>query len=100
MSDFVLREAINKIYKNSDCQRQLYTEITEDMLCAKTDVFEARGVSVAHFRGNDGGPLVIRAGDNVQQVGIKSWAYEGQQYPSVFTRVDKYLTWIKDNLEM
>jgi len=100
VSDFVLREAINKIFRNVDCQTQLYTEITDDMLCAKTDAFEARGVSAEHFRGNDGGPLIIRVGNNVQQVGIKSWAYEGHQYPTVYTRVDKYLTWIKDNLEM
>lgn len=100
MSDFVLREAINKIFKNVDCQTQLYTEITDDMLCAKMDSFEAQGVSTDRFRGNDGGPLLIRIGDRVQQVGIKSWAYEGHQYPAVYTRVSSYLNWISENLQM
>lgn len=100
MSDFVLREAINKIYKNTDCQSQLFTEITDDMLCAKTETFEAHGVSTDHFRGNDGGPLVIRVNNGVQQVGIKSWAYEGNQYPTVYTRVQNYISWIQDNLKI
>lgn len=101
MSDFVLREAINKIYTNANCQASLYTEITEDMLCAKTDVFEAQGVSPEHFRGNDGGPLIIRTGNHVQQVGIKSWAYEGMAYPTVYTKLtDRHLSWIMDNLQM
>lgn len=99
-NDFVLREAINKIYTNSDCQSKLYTQINDDMLCAKTDSSEAHGVSTDRFRGNDGGPLVIRVGDRIQQVGIKSWAYEGHQYPTVYTRVDKYLPWIRENLQL
>ncbi|ODN01389.1 Tryptase [Orchesella cincta] len=99
-SDFVLREAINRIYTNEECQSQLFTEITEDMLCAKTDIFEAHGVSASKFKGNDGGPLVIRVGDRVQQVGIKSWAYEGNQYPTIYTRVENYVDWIRNNLQM
>lgn len=96
MSDFVLKEAIRRIYRNEDCRLQLFTDITEEMLCAKTNVVEAH----SDFRGNDGGPLVVKVGENYQQVGIKSWAYEGNQYPTVFTRVDRYLSWIKDNLQM
>ncbi|CAL8143253.1 unnamed protein product [Orchesella dallaii] len=99
-SDFVLREAINRIFTNAECQSQLFTEITEEMLCAKTDIFEAHGISTNQFRGNDGGPLVIQVGDRVQQVGIKSWAYEGHQYPTVYTRVSEYLDWIRNNLQM
>lgn len=100
MSDFHLRESLSRVLSNEECNTQLNSQINEKMLCAKSTIFEEPSVSTDFFRWNDGGPLVVKVGNRVQQIGIKSWAYEGQQYPTVYTRVDSYLEWIRNNLKM
>jgi trypsin len=100
MSDFHLRESLSRVFNSKECSVQLNSQINEKMLCAKSKLFEEPNVSTDFFRWNDGGPLVVQVGNMIQQIGIKSWAYEGQQYPTVYTRVDSYLDWIRDNLKM
>lgn len=98
--DFHLRESISQVLTEDECSGSLSSQTNEKMICAKTTSFEEPNVSTDFFRWNDGGPLIVKVGGMVQQIGIKSWAYEGQQYPTVYTRVDSYLSWIRNNLKM
>lgn len=100
MSDFHLRESLSRVFSNKECGEQLNSQITDKMLCAKAELFEEPKVSTDFFRWNDGGPLVVKVGNIIQQVGIKSWAYEGHQYPTVYTSVNSFQSWIRDNLKM
>lgn len=100
VSNFHLRESLSRVLSNEECNDQLKSQVNDNMICARTTLFEEPNVSTDFFRWNDGGPLVVRVGRIVQQIGIKSWAYEGQQYPTVYTRVDNYLDWIRNNLKM
>jgi len=99
MTDFSLKESLTRVTTYYECRKELASEVTQKMICAKPDSYEMEGLT-GHFKGNDGGPLVIKVGDMVQQVGIKSWAYQGGLYPTVYTRIDSYFDWILDNITL
>lgn len=104
MSDFHLRESLSRVLNNEECNTQLNSQINEKMLCAKSTAFDGKSTDMSTympvFRWNDGGGLLVKVGNRVQQIGIKSWAYEGQNYPTVFTKIDSFYDWIRNNLKM
>uniref|UniRef100_A0AAV2KHN1 Peptidase S1 domain-containing protein n=1 Tax=Knipowitschia caucasica TaxID=637954 RepID=A0AAV2KHN1_KNICA len=65
--------------------------ITDDMLCAGTDTKGA-------CQGDSGGPLVLKMGETWVQFGVVSFGRASgcTDAPTVFTRVSRYNTWIKD----
>ncbi|CAG4970022.1 unnamed protein product [Parnassius apollo] len=93
----VLREVMVPIISNEDCLKTSYKgRITENMLCAGTD----EGGKDA-CQGDSGGPLhVYKNETNTWQIaGVVSWG-EGcarPKTPGVYTRVNRFLTWIKSN---
>ncbi|KAH8384036.1 hypothetical protein KR009_011800 [Drosophila setifemur] len=80
----------------TECRNQKYksTRITSSMLCAGRP-------SMDSCQGDSGGPLLLSNGVKYFIVGIVSWGVgcgrEG--YPGVYTRVSKFIPWIKLNLE-
>ncbi|KAI4499078.1 hypothetical protein M0802_005944 [Mischocyttarus mexicanus] len=91
-----LQEVMVPILTNTQCRSMNYPSrrITDNMICAGY----AEG-SKDSCQGDSGGPLHV-LNDTVHQiVGVVSWG-EGcakPKYPGVYTRVNRYLTWIQRN---
>ncbi|KAM3597354.1 uncharacterized protein V6R79_003503 [Siganus canaliculatus] len=73
-----------------------YPQLTDDMLCAGGDPAGKKDAC----EGDYGGPLVCRSGSGFVQVGIMSYGSPDgcglPGRPGVYTRVSKYLRFIKD----
>ncbi|KAI8043954.1 hypothetical protein M5D96_000102, partial [Drosophila gunungcola] len=80
----------------TECRNQKYksTRITSSMLCAGRP-------SMDSCQGDSGGPLLLSNGVKYFIVGIVSWGVGcGRDgYPGVYSRVSKFIPWIKSNLE-
>ncbi|KAJ9579988.1 hypothetical protein L9F63_004371, partial [Diploptera punctata] len=90
----VLNEVTVPIMGNSECRKSAYGEkkITDNMMCAGYP--EGKKDSC---QGDSGGPLHIMNGTVHDVVGVVSWG-EGcakPNHPGVYTRVNRYMTWIK-----
>ncbi|XP_065161913.1 chymotrypsin-1-like [Atheta coriaria] len=68
----------------------------EDFVVSETDVCTLDKIGIGACYGDSGSPLVDLKGE---QVGITAWGIHGcgLGYPTVFTRVYSYLSWIEDN---
>ncbi|KAL4716264.1 hypothetical protein ACJJTC_014744 [Scirpophaga incertulas] len=92
--DAVMKVSV-RILSNEECHKTDYrNRITKNMLCAG----EPEGGRDA-CQGDSGGPLHIVncANERYDTVGVVSWG-EGcarPNKPGVYTRVNRYLTWIK-----
>nr|XP_018896577.1 PREDICTED: trypsin-1-like [Bemisia tabaci] len=91
-----LQEVKVPIMSNSECKKTKYGEkrITNNMLCAGYPKGEKDSC-----QGDSGGPLHVQNDTYYHIVGIVSWG-EGcaqENYPGVYSRVNRYLTWINNN---
>lgn len=93
-----LQEVTVPILSNIDCRKRGYgqTRITDNMLCAGFE--EGKRDSC---QGDSGGPLHVLNKDTgfYQVVGVVSWG-EGcaqKNYPGVYSRVNRYISWIASN---
>lgn len=84
------------IYSLTQCRNMKYraSRITDNMICA------GRG-SQDSCQGDSGGPLLVQEGDKLELKGIVSWGVGCGRagYPGVYTRVSKYLNWIRSNMK-
>lgn len=92
----VLYEVTVPIMSNADCRKSKYgsRRITDNMLCAG---FEEGKKDAC--QGDSGGPLHVINGTVHDVVGVVSWG-EGcarPGYPGVYSRVNRYITWITKN---
>ncbi|XP_027839993.2 transmembrane protease serine 9-like [Aphis gossypii] len=92
-----LRQVDVPIVDNEECAKTNYTGdlITENMICAG---HEMGGKDSC--QGDSGGPLMrLMENKRFEIIGIVSWGHGCARpgYPGVYTRVAKYLPWIKDN---
>merc|ERR1740129_582838 len=93
-----LREAAVPVISQRQCRHESkYSseEITDNMICA--------GFKDAHIdacQGDSGGPLIKKEKNFKMLIGIVSGGIECAKpgYPGVYTRVDRYLEWIRDTL--
>ncbi|XP_045535438.1 polyserase-2 [Papilio machaon] len=95
-----LLEAQLPVLSNEECQNTNYNEskIRDVMMCAG---FPATAHKDA-CTGDSGGPLVAENVEHAYElIGIVSWGYgcARKGFPGVYTRVNKYLDWIKDNTQ-
>lgn len=86
-------QQIDLIVENlKTCQSKNKHNIDDTQICAK---------GIKHFgacHGDSGGPLI---GTNKKQVGIVSYGHPcAAGYPDVFTRVSKYMWWIKSYVKL
>ncbi|XP_043507555.1 trypsin-1-like isoform X2 [Frieseomelitta varia] len=93
-----LQEVTVPILTNAECRASKYPSrrITDNMLCAGYE--EGKKDSC---QGDSGGPLHIINNDTYQIVGVVSWG-EGcarPGYPGVYSRVNRFLSWINRNTE-
>lgn len=93
-----LREVELPILTNVDCKKSNYTPsmISDTMLCAG---YISEGKKDA-CQGDSGGGLTAERSDKRhEQIGVVSWGIGCGRagYPGVYTRVTKYLDWIKAN---
>merc|ERR1711962_1114067 len=98
-----LQEVSVKVMTNSECSTMYsgYT-ITDNMMCASAE--DGNGGKDS-CQGDSGGPLVTKepgssgevAGQNYEQIGVVSWGVGCalKDYPGVYARVTKEITWIK-----
>ncbi|XP_011498156.1 PREDICTED: trypsin-1-like [Ceratosolen solmsi marchali] len=91
-----LQEVSVPIMSNAECRRSKYParKITDNMLCAGYK--EGQKDSC---QGDSGGPLHVVAVGLYRIIGIVSWGEGCAQpgYPGVYTRVNRYITWIMSN---
>ncbi|XP_042224071.1 trypsin alpha-3-like [Homarus americanus] len=88
-----LREVKLKVLSNGGCKKSYGESIKKTMLCAGSAGKDS-------CQGDSGGPLVFKdGGGNYDQIGVVSWGFGcgDSGYPGVYTRVNKYLKWIKSN---
>lgn len=94
----VLRQVSVPVWEPAGC-RTNYAElpsprpITASMVCAGEQGKDS-------CQGDSGGPLLkVATGGAVVQVGVVSFGVGcgRKSFPGVYTRVDRYLTWIRDN---
>lgn len=95
-----LLEAELPVLSNEACKMTNYnaTKIKDVMMCAGYPETAHKDACT----GDSGGPLILENNDHVYElIGIVSWGYGCARlgYPGVYTRVTKYLDWIKDNTE-
>ncbi|KAG8231375.1 hypothetical protein J437_LFUL008923 [Ladona fulva] len=90
-----LQEVQVPIYSNAQCKSDSYygsTRITDNMMCAGY-----KSGSKDSCQGDSGGPMQVDNNGSYEIVGVVSWG-EGcarPGYPGVYTRVNRYLTWIE-----
>ncbi|XP_055325062.1 trypsin-1-like [Sitodiplosis mosellana] len=91
-----LQEVTVPILSNSECRKTGYgaSRITDNMLCAGL-----KDGQKDSCQGDSGGPLHVVNDTIYQVVGVVSWGEGCAQpdYPGVYTRVNRYRTWIKSN---
>jgi len=91
-----LQEVVVDIVDNEECNAsdRYNGEVTEDMVCAARDGKDS-------CQGDSGGPLISRGSDASTDVlvGIVSWGYgcACSRYPGVYSRVEYFYDWIKEN---
>merc|ERR1739848_501357 len=102
-----LMEANVPLMSNSKCVSEMSGHIhslPDTQLCADNPSSDD---AVDTCQGDSGGPLVCdakpRSGRNSDQryaqMGVTSWGYGcGESTPGVYTRVDKYVNWIKSQI--
>ncbi|XP_034936659.1 trypsin-1-like [Chelonus insularis] len=91
-----LQEVVVPILSNAECRATKYPskKITDNMICAG---FIEGGKDSC--QGDSGGPLHVLDNQIYKVVGIVSWG-EGcavPGYPGVYSRVNRYITWIERN---
>ncbi|NP_001037368.1 serine protease-like protein precursor [Bombyx mori] len=96
----MLLKAELPILSNEECQGTSYnsSKIKNTMMCAGYPATAHKDACT----GDSGGPLVVENERNVYElIGIVSWGYgcARKGYPGVYTRVTKYLDWIRDNTD-
>ncbi|KAE8741285.1 hypothetical protein FOCC_FOCC013207 [Frankliniella occidentalis] len=93
----VIQEVQVPILTLAECRASKYraSRITQNMMCA------GRGTQDS-CQGDSGGPLIVGTGEDGrnQVVGIVSWGVGCGRpgYPGVYTRVTRYLDWVKTNM--
>ncbi|KAI5646907.1 trypsin domain-containing protein [Phthorimaea operculella] len=91
----IVQEVKVPILSLSQCRGMKYraSRITNNMLCAGR-------ASTDSCQGDSGGPLLVQDGDKFQIVGIVSWGVGCGRpgYPGVYTRITRYLPWLRANL--
>ncbi|XP_075853528.1 tissue-type plasminogen activator isoform X2 [Microcebus murinus] len=97
-----LKEAHVRLYPSSRCtSRYLFNRtVTSNMLCAGDTRSGGNHASLHDAcQGDSGGPLVCLKDNRMTLVGIISWGLGcGQKdVPGVYTKVTRYLDWIRDN---
>ncbi|XP_050349532.1 transmembrane protease serine 9-like [Nymphalis io] len=95
-----LLEADLPVLSNEQCQNTKYnkTKIKDVMMCAGFPETAHKDACT----GDSGGPLINENSEHAYDlIGIVSWGYgcARKGYPGVYTRVTKYLDWIRDNTE-
>ena len=90
-----LRQGVVPILSHEHCRHEtqyLASEITDNMMCAKTKGGDA-------CFGDSGGPLTMASRGRSVLVGVVSWGREcaRPQWPGVYSKVDTVLHWIKEN---
>ncbi|XP_034230114.1 trypsin-1 [Thrips palmi] len=93
----VIQEVQVPILTLAECRASKYraSRITPNMMCAGKGTQDS-------CQGDSGGPLIVGTGEDGrnQVVGIVSWGVGCGRpgYPGVYTRVTRYLDWVKTNM--
>ncbi|XP_072399984.1 trypsin-1 [Diabrotica undecimpunctata] len=92
----IIQEVEVPILTQTQCKSMKYraSRITNYMLCAGKGAQDS-------CQGDSGGPLLIHSGDKYEIAGIVSWGVGCGRpgYPGVYTRVFKYVNWLRKTLE-
>lgn len=89
-----IQEVTHPIISTRECQSLWFSYRQSDHICA------GRNGKGSCF-GDSGGPLVVRGSDGTMfQIGVVSYGARrcAERKPSVYTRVSRYMEWIRENL--
>ncbi|KAL7289319.1 hypothetical protein TKK_0017249 [Trichogramma kaykai] len=93
-----LREVSVPILSNAECRASKYParKITDNMLCAGYKKGQKDSC-----QGDSGGPLHVQKDGLHRIVGVVSWGEGCAQpgFPGVYTRVNRFITWIERNTQ-
>ncbi|XP_003740553.1 proclotting enzyme-like [Galendromus occidentalis] len=92
----VLKQALIRIWSQEECAKafQKEVQITQEYLCAG----DGQGLQDS-CQGDSGGPLVYFDDDRFYLIGVVSFGKRCATpgYPGAYTRITKYLEWLRDN---
>ncbi|XP_033761350.1 LOW QUALITY PROTEIN: fibrinolytic enzyme, isozyme C-like [Pecten maximus] len=92
----VLMEARMDVISNGECE-QRWSPVTGASIYDTHICIEADGKSACN--GDSGGPLVCRVNGQYVLAGATSWGITTcEGFPSVYVRVNKFLSWINSNM--
>ena len=90
-----LRQVSIPVWNNTSCDASFSVAITDTMLCAGN-----KHGGKDSCQGDSGGPLMLQ-GPNKRWmiIGVVSWGIKcgHPNYPGVYTRISKYIDWVKHN---
>ncbi|XP_038061460.1 chymotrypsin A-like [Patiria miniata] len=100
----VLNEAQVPILSNDQCKQAYGSYISKKMICAGYLEGDRRADTC---KGDSGGPLICQRGGVWKLFGVTSWGDNTfcnpsptDAVPGVYTRVDRYRSWIQSRIEM
>ncbi|XP_067669521.1 fibrinolytic enzyme, isozyme C-like [Haliotis asinina] len=98
----ILQEVQTNVVSNSACKSALGffpgLGLSDNHVCVYDSVNKATGAC----NGDSGGPLVCMSNGQYTLIGVTSWGLSGcaTDAPSVYTRVSKYLDFIRNNSDL
>ncbi|XP_033644276.1 chymotrypsinogen A-like [Asterias rubens] len=98
-----LNEAMVPLLSNNECQQAYGSYISKKMVCAGYLEGEQRADTC---KGDSGGPLICKRDGKWKLFGVTSWGDNTfcnpsptDSVPGVYTRVDRYRSWIQSRIE-
>ncbi|XP_046330294.1 fibrinolytic enzyme, isozyme C-like [Haliotis cracherodii] len=98
----LLQEVQTDVVTNSACRSALGLFPGLGLSSSHVCVYDSANQASGACNGDSGGPLVCMSNGQYTLIGVTSWGLSGcaTDAPSVYTRVSKFLDWVKSNSDL